>query len=53
MIGGGGGEVSFMIVGYYRGKVSVSSLFLMLVHHKNLIIITFLSLSEYTLFNII
>ena len=52
MLGGGGDEVSVMPFFYPCGKVSVLSLnyFRQLVHHINLLILTFLSLLEYTSF---
>ena len=54
VVGGGGDEVSVMLVFYPPcGTVSVSplSIFRLLVHHINLLILPFLSLLEYTVFN--
>ena len=52
MLGGGGDEVSVMPISYPNGTVSVfhSIIFRLLVHHLNLLILTFLSLLEYTSF---
>ena len=52
MIGGDGDEVSIMPVVYPLGTVSVSLLgiFCLLVHHLNLLILSFLSLLYYTAF---
>ena len=53
MLGVGGGEVSVIPVFYPHWIISVSSLgsFRLLVHHLNLLILPFLSISEYTRLN--
>ena len=55
MLGGGGDEVSVMPIVYPHGTVSVSSLvfFGLLIHHLNLLVLSLLSLSYYTIFKII